>query len=115
MIKAVFLVLINCFLLVSGQTLWKIGLHNIKIDKFTDIFKLILNKYIITGIGIYAFATFFWLVILKKYDLTKVYPLQSMSYIIAIFAGYFILNESISKNTILGIIIICVGIFVLSS
>lgn len=74
----------------------------------------IFNKYIFSGLVIYGFATLLWFVILKRYDLTKVYPLQSMSYILAIILGYFILNETITRNTIIGSIIICAGIFVMS-
>ena len=101
-------------MLVSGQLLWKIGLRNIKIQSFGDLIAAIFSKYIFGGLIIYGFATLLWFVILKKYDLTKVYPLQSMSYILAIIAGYLVLNEAITKNTIIGSIIIVIGVFVVS-
>lgn len=112
--EAILLVLLNCILLVSGQILWKIGLRNVKINSIGTLINAIFSKYIFGGLVIYGFATLLWFFLLKKYNLTKIYPLQSMSYILAIFAGYFILNESISKNMILGSLIICFGIFVMS-
>ncbi|GLC29645.1 EamA family transporter [Clostridium omnivorum] len=113
-IEKFFLVFLNCILLVSGQILWKIGLRNIKIAGIKSLITAFFTPNIFGGLVIYGFATLLWFYILKRYDFTKVYPLQSMSYILALFAGYFILNETITRNTILGSLIICVGIFVLS-
>lgn len=109
----VVMVLVNCIMLVAGQLLWKIGLKGASFGSFKDIVSLIFNKYIIGGIVIYAVATFYWLYVLKKYDLTKVYPLQSMSYILVMITGYFILRESISKNSLIGTGVIILGIFIL--
>ena len=112
--KEIILVLINCILLVSGQLLWKIGLGHVSLDGAKAIILALFNKFIFGGIIIYGVATIYWLYILKNYDLSKVYPLQSMSYIISLFASYFILNEKISTNTIIGTIIILIGVFVIS-
>ena len=73
-----------------------------------------LNKYIIGGIFIYAIATIYWLYVLKRFELTKVYPLQSMSYILILITGYFILKEPITRNSIIGTVIICFGIYIFS-
>lgn len=99
---------------MAGQLLWKIGLKELNFSSLKDIVSVILNKYIIGGIVIYAIATFYWLYVLKKFDLTKVYPLQSMSYILVLITGYFIIKEPITKNSIIGTAIICFGIFVFS-
>lgn len=101
-------------MLVTGQILWKIGLKDISFTGIKDIFTILFNKHIFSGLAIYAVATFYWFYILKKYDLTKVYPLQSLSYILALFLGYFILNENITKNSIIGTIIICIGVFIIA-
>ena len=113
-IKAVFLVLVNCIMLVSGQILWKIGLKDASMGSVKDIILLMFNKYVISGLVIYALATMYWFYIIKTNDLSKVYPMQSMSYIISLFMSYYILKESISINSILGTIVILLGVFIIA-
>ena len=112
--NAVLLVLLNCIMLVTGQFLWKIGLREVEINSFSNAIAAVFNKYIFSGLVIYMLATFYWFYILKRFDLTKVYPLQSKSYIISLFIGIFFLNENVSRNTIIGTIIIFIGVFVIS-
>lgn len=112
--NAVLLVLLNSILLVTGQMLWKIGLKDIEINSVANAISAIFNKYVFSGLVIYMIATLYWFYILKRFDLTKVYPLQSMSYIITLFIGIFFLNENVSRNTIIGTIIIFIGVFVIS-
>ncbi|EOU1137684.1 EamA family transporter [Clostridium perfringens] len=113
-IKAVFLVLVNCIMLVSGQILWKIGLKDTSMGSVKDIILLMFNKYVFSGLVIYALATIYWFYIIKTNDLSKVYPMQSMSYIISLFMSYYILKESISINSILGTIVILLGVFIIA-
>jgi drug/metabolite transporter (DMT)-like permease len=110
-IKPVILVFLNCFLLVTGQILWKIGLDEVSFNSLKDILNLIFNKYISLGIFVYVIATVYWFYILKRFDLTKVYPLQCLSYVLAPIFGHFILKESITRNSIFGTILICIGVF----
>ncbi|MEG0775522.1 EamA family transporter [Clostridium sp.] len=110
-IKPVILVFFNCFLLVTGQILWKIGLDKVRFNGLRDVLNLISNKYISLGMFVYVISTFYWFYILKRFSLSKVYPLQSFSYVLAPIFGYFILEESITKNSIIGTIFICIGVF----
>lgn len=101
-------------MLVSGQILWKIGLQNIQLNSIKDVLAALVNKYIFTGIAIYGVATGYWLYVLKRFDLSKVYPLQSISYILVLIAGFFLLKEPITKNTVIGAIVICIGVFIIA-
>lgn len=101
-------------MLTAGQVLWKIGLKEASMSSFSDIIRLMFNKYIFSGIVIYAIATFYWLSVLKKFDLIKVYPLQSMSYIIVLIFGVLLLKEPLTKNTLIGTIVIIIGVFIIT-
>ena len=79
-----------------------------------EIILLLFNKYIFSGLVIYALATIYWFYIIKTNDLSKVYPMQSMSYIISLFMSYFILKEDISFNSVIGTIVILVGVFIIA-
>ncbi len=107
--------MLNCCLLVAGQFLWKIGLKQVELNSAKDYIFAIFNPKIFLGLVIYALATLVWFYVLKKHDLSKVYPLQSLSYIIAMIVGYLLLNEQITKNSVIGTLIICVGVFIIVS
>ena len=113
MINTVILVIINCCLLVSGQILWKLGLKQIQLNSLKDYLLSVFNLNIFLGLVIYVIATFLWFFILNKHELSRVYPLQSISYIIAMLAGYFFLNEHITTNSIIGTLVICLGVFII--
>ena len=113
-IKAFILVFINCIMLVLGEVWWKIGLTQQPLNGFnvSDFIKVILNKYIIAGMLIYVAATVFWFYILEANDFNKVYPMQSMCYIISLFLGYWILKEPLTIRSIIGSIVIVIGVFI---
>lgn len=100
-------------MLVTGQILWKIGLKDASMASVRDILALLFNKYIVLGLAIYVIATFYWFYIIKTNDLSKVYPMQSMSYIISLFLSYFLLKENITLNSVIGTLVILVGVFII--
>lgn len=101
-------------MLGTGQILWKTGIKDISMGSIKEIIAIFLNKYMLAGILVYITSTFYWFSIIKKFDVTKVYPLQSMSYIIVLILGYFILKEPITKSTIIGTIVIVLGVFIIT-
>lgn len=112
-IKTILLVVINCCFLVLGQIFWKKGLKQIELHSIKDYILSVFNLNIFLGLVVYVAATFLWFYILNKNDLSKVYPMQSISYIIAMFAGYMFLNERITNNSIIGTLVICLGVFII--
>jgi drug/metabolite transporter (DMT)-like permease len=101
-------------MLSVGQILWKTGIKHETMGSVSEIVHLLLNKYMFAGILIYITSTFYWFYIIKKFDITKVYPLQSMSYLLVLVLGYVILKEPVTKNTIIGTLIIVLGVFIVT-
>lgn len=109
------LVFINIICLVLGQAIWKLGANTIKFSfSFKGIINLILNPYLIGGGIIYVIATFLWIYILSKEDLSKVYPMQSLCYILGALVGVIIFNEAMAPLKILGLVLIICGAFIVS-
>ncbi|GAA0076028.1 membrane protein [Clostridium sp. CTA-5] len=109
------LLLINIIMLVCGQVLWKIGTSKIVFNlSVQGIINMIFNPYIIGGAIIYVFATVIWIYILSKAELSRVYPLQSLCYVVGIVAGTLILKESFTFNKGLGVVFIIIGAFIIS-
>lgn len=109
------LVFINIVLLVLGQAIWKFGAKTIKLSfSFNGMKSFILNPYILGGGIVYIVATFLWIYILSKEDLSRVYPMQSLCYILGAIVGVMIFNETISSLKIIGLMLIICGAFLLS-
>lgn len=106
------LVILNTFILVCGQFLWKYGMEK-QADAFSSIFSIIrlfFTPYIFTGLVMYGLATVLWLFILTKVPLSSAYPLQSLAYIIAVFGAFFIFGEAITFWKIAGVLFIMIGV-----
>lgn len=104
------LLIINIFMLVCGQVLWKLGMSKVQFHiSFKGISNTLFNPYIFSGGIIYVFATVIWLYLLSKEQLSRIYPLQSLCYIVGAFAGVIIFNDSLTTPKIFGLILIFLG------
>lgn len=97
---------INIIFLATGQILWKLAMS--KMDGF-DLISIMLNPYIVSGVVLYGLATLLWLYILSKKELSLVYPLQSITYVLGTLLAIFVFHENVSLLRWLGIAIIIVG------
>lgn len=97
---------INIVFLAMGQMLWKLGMN--KMEGF-NIVSIILNPYIISGAVLYVLATLLWLYILSKEELSLVYPLQSITYILGTIVAISVFRENVSLLRWIGIAIIVAG------
>ncbi|MCI6277092.1 MAG: EamA family transporter [Clostridium sp.] len=103
---------INIILLATGQVLWKLGTMKVSFTaSFKGIMELIFNPYILGGGLLYIVATGLWLYILSKAELSKVYPMQSLCYVLGTMAGVFVFNERFTVNKFLGLGLIILGAF----
>ncbi|MFB3763676.1 MAG: EamA family transporter [Methanotrichaceae archaeon] len=113
---AVTLVLICVLVGASGQIIWKQGMsHMDKINNFHDLFNLktilniFTNKYIILGIMLYASGFILWMAALSTLELSFMYPLLSLAYVVtAVFAVVF-LGEVVTVSRWAGIVLVLAG------
>lgn len=114
------LLLILCLsLMVTAQTLWKIGLAKVgTIDVsqgwIPQILKLIKNWRILAGLGIFGMTTLLWFDLLSRMELSLLYPMMSLVYVIAFFVGWWFLGEEPSWARFGGILVIGLGIFIVA-
>ena len=114
----IYFVFASILLAVFAQLLMKKGLNDIGTIEvseinFSTIKILFTNLFIISGIGCYVFGLFFWLIALSDTDVSKLYPLQSIGYVIVLFGAFFFLDEKITPTRSLGVILISLGTFLL--
>ena len=107
--------IVSILFLTVGQTLLKLTMNKtggLSISNlYYDFIKIFLHPLFIAGIAMYFVSGLLWLYILSKMEFSVVFPLVSLSYVFALFIGYYIFNESISLNKCFGIIFILIGVF----
>lgn len=87
---------------LSLETLWKL---------FISIFT---NLYVFGGMFCFVMSAFLWLFVLTKIQVSVAYPLGSLGYVFTAVLAYFILNEPLTMAKIIGIALICGGVYVLT-
>ena len=85
---------------------------------FEQIVKMVLavftNIYLLSGMFSYVLSVILWMIVLSKVNVSLAYPLGSVGYIITTVLAYLFFNEPITFQKVLGIIIICIGVFILT-
>lgn len=117
---AITLVLVCVLVGAFGQIVWKQGMSSM--DKITNveellkiktIFNIFTNKYILFGIVLYGSAFIFWLAAMSTLDISFMYPLLSLAYVVtAVFAVVF-LGEVVPLSRWAGIALVVIGCFLI--
>jgi uncharacterized membrane protein len=108
------IVTFNVTLLVAGQILWKIALNRHPLNSMEGFVSLMTQPAMIFGCLLFAVATLVWFYALGKYDLSRIYPLQSMAYVVGAISGLVIFKEQMSLFQWLGIMLIVGGAFLVA-
>ena len=105
-------------LMLLGQVLWKKGLTALpgafEGDWLHAVVAVAGSAYVVAGVAIYAFALFVWLFLLSRFDLSYIYPITSLSFVLGILVSFLFLGESIPWNRWAGTLVICSGVWLVS-
>ena len=112
-----YLILASCILLGGvTQILLKLGMNSIgPLDSPEKIFSLntlrtvILNKYILLGLGLYALSSVLWLIGLSMMEVSLMYPVLSLAYFVTTVLAFLVLNEPIRTSRWVGVGLIIIG------
>lgn len=114
----IFMILISVLLNCAAQVLIRKGM--LQIGEMTirsmisNIGTLITNIWLWIAMFCYAVSILLWMSILSKIEVSFAYPFLSIGYIISAVIGYFFFQESLSIIRIMGIIVICIGVILIS-
>jgi multidrug transporter EmrE-like cation transporter len=118
---ALTLVLICVLVGAVGQIMWKQGMTSMdritSVDdllKVKTIFNIVTNKYIIIGVMFYGSAFVLWLAAMSTLELSFMYPLLSLAYVVTALIAYLFLGEHISLLRWAGTISIVIGCIMIS-
>ncbi len=76
--------------------------------------RVVFNPFIALGMLCYVLSIALWLAVLSRVEVSFAYPFLSVGYVLVACLGYLFLGENLSFNRVLGIAIICLGLFFLS-
>lgn len=114
--KIFYIAVISILLSVAAQFSFKAGMSsgNIKVllaQPFSlRTLSILLDKYVFTGFLLYGAGAIIWLNVLSKWDVSKAYPLVGLGFALTVFVGFFA-GEQVTISRLVGIILICVGVF----
>jgi len=114
--NVIIIILIGIIFASAGQILWKMGMSGIgPLTSFSMTSALVVafNPWVIGGLICYGLSTVFWLIALSRADLSFVYPFIALTFVIIFIASFFIFQENLSLQRILGAIVIITGIVIL--
>lgn len=77
--------------------------------------RILLNPWIIVGLGMFGVSFFFMAAALSRTDLTLAYPLMSgVVYLLLLFIGLFFFKEDITVLRVAGMSFVLIGITLLA-
>ena len=113
-------ILISVLAGAIGQIMLKKGMSSmgaitLNFDQLFNIFwRIGTNPYVMIGLVIYVAGVVFWLGALSRVDLSYAYPFASMSYVVMLIASWQLFNENITPLRLVGTLVICVGVLLVS-
>lgn len=99
--KGILLMICSSICVCIGQLLWKLS----------NQYGLF---YLIAGFAFYGIGAIIMLIAYRYGSLSVLQPVLSLNYILSSLLGFFILNETITSNKLLGILIITIGVILIS-
>ena len=111
-----FLVLFSVFMGATGQMILKMGADKLgsvfisRQDIIPDLIRIVTTPQVLIAFAFYAAGFFTWMKALTRENLSYVYPMVSLSYILVLFYSYFLFKEQITLNKFMGIVLIIGGV-----
>jgi drug/metabolite transporter (DMT)-like permease len=74
----------------------------------------LLGFLVVSLVGIYALRSVIWLILGERYQLSFVYPILGINYVLSLFVGMAVFHEPFVWRRIAGAVIILSGVTLLS-
>ena len=83
-------------------------------NMITNLGVMVTNIWLWGAMICYALSILLWMAVLSKVEVSFAYPFLSIGYVVAAVVGYYFFGESLSVIRIVGIVIICIGVYLIS-
>lgn len=75
----------------------------------------VFDPMVILGLLIYATGTLLWIVAVAKRDISYLYPITAINYVLVTLAGRWLFGESVSTGRWIGVLVVMLGVIVLQT
>jgi len=104
---------------VSGHLLIKSGLSTGIATSIADplwmrILHLVLQPQVAGGLTVYLLGSLCWIAAVSQQEISFLYPLSSINYVLVVFASSAFFHESLSMNRFFGVALIVVGMVLMN-
>jgi multidrug transporter EmrE-like cation transporter len=114
----ILLVVASVLLAVVAQLSMKYGMNafgSFPISKIlVNLIPMILNPWVFLGFVLFGLSSIIWLAVLSRMELSLVYPMVSLAYVVVAFASILLFKENVTLVRWIGIVVICAGVFLIS-
>lgn len=114
----IILILISVLLNSAAQLCLRKGMLQIGEIGMGEIVRnigtMLSNVWLWGAMLCYAVSIVIWMSVLSKVEVSFAYPFLSIGYVVAALAGYYMFGESLSFMRIAGILVICIGVYLIS-
>ncbi len=83
-------------------------------DKFGYFCTVLLDPFVLSGIGAAFLASLTWIAAMTKFELSYAYPFMSLNFVIVLLLSGWILSEPLTLQKIIGVGLIVVGTVVVA-
>lgn len=114
------LIVLDVGLNVLGQLSLKFGMSKLgnfalSLNALPPVFvQAAFNPFILLGMLCYGLGFLVWLVVLAKAEVSYAYPLISLGYVFTAILARVLIGESVTLSRMAGILIICLGVFIVA-
>jgi len=112
------IMVISIVLAVAGQLLMKKGMMafgSFPVNQMlVKVFPMFLNPWVFFGFACFGLSSIFWLVVLSRMQLSFVYPMVSVAYVLVALFSLIFFKESVSLLRWTGIFVIILGVALIS-
>lgn len=116
--KNILLILSSVLLHVGAQIcirkgMLRIGKVSLDFSLIRMLPEMITNIYLWLAFFCYGISLIVWIVVLSRVELSFAYSFSSLGFVIVAIAGYFLFHERITGIRIIGIVMVCIGVFLI--
>ena len=94
----------------AGQLLLKAGAQRVEAGGAKFLVGALADGRVLLGLAAWALSTICWLYVLRTAPLSRAYGLTSLTYVLVLFAGVFVLGEGVRRMDVAGTVLIVIGI-----
>jgi uncharacterized membrane protein len=78
------------------------------------LLEAISNIFVISAIVLTIVTALSWILAISKAELSQIYPFMALSYVLVALFSFLIFKEDVTALRWVGIVVICVGVFLVS-